>query len=76
MRPRPGAARVAPMANVARTDPYEVTLWTEFVIAGQRVFIRTRRPQPLSPEPRESAVEKGGEPPEIEVRPAAAGAEP
>jgi hypothetical protein len=44
-----------------------MTLWTEFVVAGKRVYIRTRRPLRLPRELRESAGEKGADPPEIEV---------
>jgi hypothetical protein len=76
MRRRPGAARVTRMAKTARTVTHEATLWTDFVVAGERVYIRTRRPVPLLDELRESAVAEGAEPPEIELRPVAPEAEP
>jgi hypothetical protein len=53
-----------------------MTLWTEFVVAGKRVYIRTRRPLRLPRELRESAGEKGADPPTIEVRTVVAEAEP
>jgi hypothetical protein len=67
MRRRPGDARVPGMIRTAGTDTDDMTLWTEFVVAGKRVYIRTRRPLRLPRELRESAGEKGADPPEIEV---------
>jgi hypothetical protein len=67
MRRRPGDARVPGMTRTAGTDTDDMTLWTEFVVAGKRVYIRTRRPLRLPRELRESAGEKGADPPEIEV---------
>ena len=37
------------------------------VVAGERVYIRTRRPVPLLDELRESGVEEGMEPPDDEL---------
>jgi hypothetical protein len=45
-----------------------MTLWTDFVVAGQRVYIRSRRLLRLPRELRESAGEKGADPPEPEMR--------
>jgi hypothetical protein len=53
--------------RTARTE-MPLTLWTDFVVAGERVFIRTRRPVPLLRELCTSALDKGTELREIEVR--------
>ena len=50
-----------------------LTLWTDFVVAGERVYIRTRRPVPLLRELCGSALDNGTELPGIEVRPLADG---
>lgn len=55
------------MTGTAGTDTDDMTLWTEFVVAGKRVYIRTRRPLRLPRELRESEGGKGADPPEIEV---------
>jgi hypothetical protein len=67
MQRRPGAVRVPGMTKTAQTAAHDPTLWTEFVVAGKRVYIRTRRPLRLPRELRESAGEKGADRPEIEV---------
>jgi hypothetical protein len=72
----PGAARVPAMANTAKPDTNEVTLWTEFVVAGERVYIRTRRPLSPSSELSEPAAEKRTDIPEFEKRMAVPEAEP
>jgi hypothetical protein len=72
----PGAARVPAMANTAKSVTHEVTLWTEFVVAGERVYIRTRRPLSPASEQPESAAEKRTDIPEIEMGTAAPEAEP
>jgi hypothetical protein len=51
----------------ARTE-VPLTLWTDFVVSGQRVYIRTRRPVPLLRELCGSALDHGTELPGIEVR--------
>jgi hypothetical protein len=53
-----------------------LTLWTDFVVAGERVYIRTRRPVPLLRELCGSALDNGTELPGIEVRSLAEGEEP
>jgi hypothetical protein len=68
MRRRPGDARVPGMTSTARRETDDMTLWTDFVVAGQRVYIRTRRPLRLPRELRESAGEKGADPSEPELR--------
>jgi hypothetical protein len=64
------------MANTAKTVTHEVTLWTEFVVAGERVYIRSRRPLSPSSELPESEAEKHADIPEIEMRTAVPEAEP
>jgi hypothetical protein len=71
-----GAARVPAMAETAKTVTHEVTLWTEFVVAGERVYIRTRRPLSPSSELHESAAEKRTDIAEIELRTAVPEADP
>lgn len=44
-------------------------LWTDFVVDGQRIFIRTRRPVPLLAALCASALDTGAELAEIEVMP-------
>jgi hypothetical protein len=73
---RPDADRVTPMANSARTVTRETTLWTEFVVAGERVYIRTRRAEPLAAPLGEPAREKSSEPLDIDVRTVVPEAEP
>jgi hypothetical protein len=51
-----------------------IALWTDIVVDGKRVFLRTRRPVPLLNELCASAVSQGLELPEIEVKPIAADA--
>lgn len=72
----PGAARVPAMTNTAKTVTHEVTLWTEFVVAGERVYIRTRRPLSPPTELPEPAGEARADSSEIEMRTAVPEAEP
>jgi hypothetical protein len=74
MRRRPATARVLHMTNARSTvtdgvglritEPSSrteipVTLWTDLVVAGQRVYIRTRRAPPLpGPETGPSVAER------------------
>ena len=71
-----GGARVPAMANTAKRVTHEVTLWTDFVVAGERVYIRTRRPLSPPSELPEPAAEKRTDVPEIENRTALPEAEP
>jgi hypothetical protein len=64
------------MANTPKRATHEVTLWTDFVVAGERVYIRTRRPLSPSSELREPAAEIRTDIPEIEKRTAVPEAEP
>jgi hypothetical protein len=64
------------MTQTARAAAHDPTLWTEFLVAGKRVYIRTRRPLRLPREVRESAGEKGADPPLIEIRTVTAEGEP
>jgi hypothetical protein len=64
------------MADTAKTVIREVTLWTEFVVAGERVYIRTRRPLSPPSELPESAAEKRTDGAKIEMRTAVPEAEP
>ena len=50
----------------ARTE-LPATLWTDFVVDGRRIFIRTQRPVPLLGALCASALDKGVELHEIEV---------
>ena len=76
MRRRPGVVRVPGMTKTAQTAANDVTLWTEFLVAGRRVYIRSPRPLPLPRELHDSAGERGGDPPKIEVRAVVPEAEP
>jgi hypothetical protein len=76
MRRGRGAVRVPGMTKTAQTAAHDLTLWTEFLVAGKRVYIRTRRPLRVPRELRESAGEKGADPPTIEVRTVVPEAEP
>jgi hypothetical protein len=64
------------MTETAQAITHEATLWTEFVVAGERVYIRTRRPLQAPIEVSESAVENGAEPPEPHVGTVVPEAEP
>jgi hypothetical protein len=45
-----------------------LSLWTDFVVSGERVYIRTQRPARLLRELCGSALDHGAELPDIEVR--------
>ena len=64
------------MANTARTPTREATLWTEFVVAGKRVYIRTRPARPPAARLGKPAPEKSSEPLDIDMRTVVPEAEP
>lgn len=76
MRRQSRAVRVPGMAKITRAVTHDATLWTELIVAGKRVYIRTPRPLRPAPEPRESPLGKGPDPPAVEVRTVVAEGEP
>jgi hypothetical protein len=72
MRRQSGAVRVRGMGKIAQRAADDLTLWTEFLVAGKRVYIRTHRPLGEPPRP----GEKRTDPPKIEVRTLLPEAEP
>ena len=64
------------MAKITRAVTHDATPWTELIVAGKRVYIRTPRPLRLPAEARESPAGKGVDPPVIEIRTVAAEGEP
>jgi hypothetical protein len=68
--PRPGAQSEISFRLSGRNASAQVplTLWTDFVVDGERIFIRTSRPVPLLEELCGSAARQGSDLPDIEVR--------
>jgi hypothetical protein len=75
MRGGPGAVKVRGMAEITRARTHDARPWTEFVVAGKRVYVRTPRGLRLPRALRESGSEQGPAPPKIEARPVATEAE-
>jgi hypothetical protein len=63
------------MAEITRAPTHDARPWTEFVVAGKRVYLRTPRRLRLPRALREPGIENGPDPPKIEARPVATEAE-